>query len=177
MIVSVKGRFGIQLNASLPSHSRRLAWWRRCPLRPEGRSHTGGSQPRSANRAKGSGIQSSHSRCSSGIARTRSGPCAFATMLQRTASKVRTVYRGYVKSDAHVTGPLHATNAVRKECRAAQLTDAQEAMLFNAIEQARERAKERWKGDGDFFRSTLDDAFNTGFEEAMVLRLARNSSS
>ena len=47
------------------------------------------------------------------------------------------------------------------------LTDEQETFLANMVEQARERAKRDWKITEGFSRATVDEAFDSGFGEAM----------
>jgi hypothetical protein len=47
------------------------------------------------------------------------------------------------------------------------LTDEQETFLANLVERARERAKRAWKITEGFSRATVDEAFDSGFGEAM----------
>ncbi len=55
---------------------------------------------------------------------------------------------------------------------AAQLTEEQESLLANMVEQARDRAKAAWKRSEDFSGASYDDAFESGFEAAMDFALS-----
>jgi hypothetical protein len=53
-----------------------------------------------------------------------------------------------------------------------QLTDDQETLLANMIEQARDRAKVAWKSSDTFNQASADAAFDRGFEAAMDFALS-----
>lgn len=53
-----------------------------------------------------------------------------------------------------------------------QLTDEDETLLANIIEQARDRAKAAWKSSDTFNQAANDGAFDGGFEAAMDFALS-----
>jgi hypothetical protein len=53
-----------------------------------------------------------------------------------------------------------------------QLTDDQEMLLANVIEQARDRAKAAWKSSDAFNQASNDECFDRGFEGAMDFALS-----
>ena len=53
-----------------------------------------------------------------------------------------------------------------------QLTDEQETLLANMIEQARDRARAVWNPSDTFNQASDDKAFDRGFEAAMDFALS-----